>query len=186
MSRSILDLTAAAIGVLLLNLMTACNSDAESTRDIPTVKELDLPRYMGKWYEIARLPHAFERNVTDATAEYTLLADGTVKVVNSGLRRHQPISVTGVARTTQVPGELEVSFFRPFYGPYKIIYLNKDYTLAIVTSSTRDYVWIMARKPVIDSAELAAALDLLHRLNYAVNLLQYPSGMVQKLTRQNP
>ena len=141
---------------------------------------------MGKWYEIARLPHAFERNVTDAMAEYTLLADGTVKVVNSGLRFRKPVSVTGAARTTQVPGELEVSFFRPFYGLYKIIYLNKDYTLAIVTSSTRDYVWILARKPVIDSAELAAALDLLHRLNYAVKLLQYPSGMIQKLTRQNP
>ena len=186
MPTTILKLTATAIALLLLFFLTACNSDAESTRDIPAVKKLDLPRYMGKWYEIARLHHAFERNVTDAMAEYTLLTDGTVKVVNSGLRFRKPVSVTGVACPTAVPGELKVSFFRPFYGLYKIIYLNKDYTLAIVTSSTRDYVWIMARKPVISRAELAEALALLHRWNFEVNLLQYPSGMVLNLTEPHP
>ena len=185
MTGSIRFFTAAAMG-LLINLLAGCSSRAESTKNIPPVKNFDLPRYMGKWYEVARLPHAFEQGVTDACAEYTLLSDGTVKVVNSGVRRGKIVSVAGTARPTGIPGELEVSFFRPFYGLYKIIYLNKDYTLAIVTSSTRDYVWILARKPVIDSAELAAALDLLHRWNYAVNLLQYPSGMVQKLTRRNP
>ena len=178
--------TIAAIGMLLMNFLTSCSSNSKSTSNIPPVKNFDLQRYMGKWYEVARLPHSFERDVTNAQAEYTLQTDGTVKVVNSGLRNHIPTSATAVARTTNTTGELEVSFFRPFYGLYKIIFLNRDYTLAIVTSSTRDYVWILARKPVISRDELTEALALLHRWNFAVNLLQYPSGMVLKLTAPHP
>lgn len=175
-----------AIGVLLVNLLTGCSSNPESTGTVPPVKNFDLQRYMGRWYEIARLPHSFERGITDGEADYTLLPDGTVKVVNSGLRNHIKTSVTAIARTTPVPGELQVSFFRPFYGLYKVIFLNKDYTLAIVTGSTKDYLWILARKPIISRAELAMALDMLKKWNFAVNLLQYPSGMVQELTLPVP
>ena len=174
--------TIAAIGMLLMNFLTSCSSNSKSTSNIPPVKNFDLQRYMGKWYEVARLPHSFERDVTNAQAEYTLQTDGTVTVVNSGVRHNKPVSVTGTARPTFIPGELEVSFFRPFYGLYKIIYLNKDYTLAIVTSSNRNYVWILARTPVISRDELALVLNMLAQWNFAVDLLQYPSGMVQTLT----
>ena len=168
---------------LLLLLSAGCGVSSPSTANIAPVENFQLSRYMGRWYEIARLPHSFEQNTTDAQANYTLLSNGTVQVQNSGLRNGVTASVTGIARPVgnEHTGAMEVSFFRPFYGLYKIIYLDKNYTLAIVTSDTMNYVWILARKPVITQAELAMCLQKLQQWGFAVNLLQYPSGMIKSL-----
>ena len=166
-------------------LFSGCGNFSPTTA-MPPVKNFDLKRYMGKWYEIARLPHNFESNITDAQADYTLLSDGTIEIVNSGLRNGVRTSAHAVARPAQIngtAGELEVSFFYPFYTTYKIIYLNKDYTLAIVTGNSINYVWILARKPVISRSELAMCLEMLKKWGFAVKLLQYPSGMVENLTQ---
>lgn len=164
---------------------SGCANAARSTADIPAVESFQLNRYMGKWYEIARLPHSFEEDVTDAQAVYTLQNNGTVQVLNTGLRNHISVSASGIARTFDNSGRgiMEVSFFRPFYGLYKIIYLDKDYQLAIVTSGTMDYVWILARRPIISRQELYNCLEMLKKWGYAVNLLQYPSGMVEELAK---
>ncbi len=171
--------------VLLAMLSSIGCSNSPSTEHIPAVENFVLARYMGRWYEIARLPHSFEKNITDPKADYSLQDDGTVKVINSGLRNGQLTSVSGTARNIAddpTSGELEVSFFYPFYGLYKIIFLNKNYDLAIVTSSSMDYVWILARQPVITNAELAQCLKMLDQWGFAVKLLQYPSGMIEVMT----
>ena len=152
--------------------------------EIPPVNNFNLARYMGQWYEIARLPHSFEDGVTDAQAIYTLQDDGTVVIENYGIKNKIPTFAHAIARSA-VPGSdlglLEVSFFYPFYTMYKIIYLNKDYTLAIVTGNSMDYLWILARKPTISRQELASCLAMIEKWGYAVKLLQYPTGEIASI-----
>ena len=177
----------AAMLAAVTSLITGCGS-AQSTDNIPAVSDFNLARYMGKWYEIARLPNSFEENITNAEADYVLLPDGTVEIINSGQRYGVTTSAIGLARPLGIghTGALEVTFFRPFYGLYKVIYVNSEYNLAIVTGDTMDYVWILARKPVISAQELAMCLDKLKTWGFAVKLLQYPSGMVENLTISIP
>ena len=153
---------------------------AHDTAGIAAVTGFDAARYMGKWYEIARLPHSFERDVSEPAAEYTLREDGTVRVVNSGLRGGVPTQAAGVARFAGKPdvGELEVSFFRPFYGAYRIIHLEPDYSAAVVTSDSRDYLWILGREKSLPREKLAHYLDWLEQQGFEVKLLQYPWGLV--------
>ena len=177
----------AAIAALCMLLFNGCGNFSP-TNEIPAVKDFNLKRYMGKWYEIARLPHNFEVDVTDAQTEYTLQDDGTVIVENSGIKNHIRTYAHAVARSVtpgSTLGELEVSFFYPFYSMYKIIYLNKDYTLAIVTGNSMDYVWILARKPVISKNELAMCLQMLEKWGYAVKLLQYSTGEIMSILPDN-
>ena len=112
----------------------------------PVQGSLKLKNYLGRWYEIARLPHHFERDIDYVTATYTR-KDKKVIVVNQGRKEGKGVSVQGYARLKDKPhiGELEVSFFRPFYGDYRIIELAPDYSYAVVTSSTKNYFWILAR-----------------------------------------
>ena len=101
-------------------LGSACD---RSSADIPAVTGLDLARYMGEWYEVARLPNNFEKDMTHVTAVYTAEEDGTVHVRNQGFRNGELSSVEGKARPADAAdsGELEVTFFWPFYSPYRII-----------------------------------------------------------------
>lgn len=173
-----------AIPAMLL-LCAGCNS-ARSTADIPPVQNFSLEKYLGTWYEIARLPHSFERDVAQAKAEYVLMPDGKVKVINSGLKNGAPKSVEGVAvmKGAADIGELRVSFFRPFYGDYRIIYLTPDYTVAMVTSSTRDYFWLLARTPEVKLSTLRECLAMAEKWGFAVELLQYPRrGILDRFDR---
>ena len=158
-------------------LCSSCTS-VNSTDHIPPVSNFDLQRYQGVWYEIARLPHSFERDASDVRAEYILLPNQKVRVINRGKRNGQTIAIVGTAtfEEDKNTGLLAVSFFRPFYSTYKIIYLDKDYTLAIVTGDTMDYVWILAREPHISAEKLSMCLRKLDDWGYEVKLLQYPSG----------
>ena len=183
MKKSLFHAAHHSLAALFIFSMAGCGFFSP-TNEIPPVKDFNVQRYMGRWYEIARLPHNFESDVTDAQAVYTLQDDGTIIVENSGMRNHVPTSAHAVARKItpdSTTGELEVSFFYPLYTMYKVIYLNKDYTLAIVTGNSMDYVWILARKPVISQAELAMCLKMLEKWGYAVKLLQYPTGEIEKI-----
>ena len=162
------------IPAFLAALFSGC---AASTSDIPAVKDFELERYLGSWYEIARLPHRFERGLEKVRAEYSLNPDGTVKVVNSGVRDGEARSVTGYAKFKKPDsrtGELRVSFFRPFYGDYRIIGLDDEYRHAVVTGSTRDYLWILSREPTMPEAQLEAIVERLGKLGFAVEKLEYP------------
>ena len=155
--------------------MSACNSE-KSTKSIPPITNFELNRYLGDWYEIARLPHIFEKDMDYVKANYSLNPDGSVKVVNSGLKKGKPKSIVGIAKFNgpENVGNLEVSFFRPFWGDYKIIYLSEDYSLAIVTSSTKNYLWLLSRTPKLDDQNINFFMDKANFWGFDTNKLIFP------------
>ncbi len=167
------------LGLFLLaaGLSGGCRS-AASTAASPAVTPFELDRYLGRWYEIARLPHYFERDMTAVTADYSLRPDGKIRVVNSGVRDGNPHSATAVAVPGGDPetGMLRVSFFRPFYADYRIIHLEPDYSAAIVTSGTTDYLWILARSPQISASQLNDYLNRIRNWGFDVEKLEYPQA----------
>jgi apolipoprotein D and lipocalin family protein len=119
------------------------------------VEDFELARYLGRWYEIARLDHSFERGLSRVTAEYSLREDGGVRVVNRGYseKEQEWKEAEGrgyfVGRTDQ--GHLKVSFFGPFYGSYIVFELDREnYQYALVSGPDRSYLWILARRPELD------------------------------------
>lgn len=128
----------------------------QSTKDIPAVCQVDLERYLGTWYEIARLPHTFENGLDNVTATYSLRSDGKIDILNAGLKNGKKSEAKGLAwiPDKSCTGKLLVSFFRPIKSEYKIIKLDeKNYSYAVVTSSTKNYLWILSRKPKMDEAQ---------------------------------
>ncbi|HEX9063147.1 MAG TPA: lipocalin family protein [Clostridia bacterium] len=124
----------------------------ESTKNIPSVCNVDIKRYAGTWYEIARLPHSFEKGLENVTATYNIQSDGKIEVINSGVKNGKKKVTRGVAwvRNKSCTGELFVSFFWIFKSEYNIIRLDeKNYSFAVVTSSTKNYLWILSRTPKI-------------------------------------
>lgn len=121
---------------------------------IEPVTGFDAARYMGRWYEIARLDHRFERGMTDVTADYALNGDGSVRVVNRGLKNGAWKSVEGTARFRGDPSvaSLAVTFFPGFPGGYHVFELDPDYRWAMISGPNRGYLWILAREPVMDEA----------------------------------
>lgn len=160
------------IPMVVAGLLAGC---AASTADIPAVTGFELERYLGGWYEIARLPHRFERGLDFVRAEYTPAPDGSVRVVNSGIRDGEKRSVVGRAVLKDpAKGELRVSFFRPFYGDYRIIELDPEYRYAVVTGATRDYLWILSREPKMAEPQLAGMLERLGKLGFDTEKLEFP------------
>ncbi|MFW6303122.1 MAG: lipocalin family protein [Candidatus Sumerlaeota bacterium] len=121
---------------------------------VEPVTGFELDRYLGKWYEIARLDHSFERGLSRVSAEYSMRDDGGVKVLNRGYSEEEGEwqEATGKAyfvRGSDV-GYLKVSFFGPFYGSYVIFELDKvNYDYAYVTGPDRSYLWLLARTPTV-------------------------------------
>lgn len=123
--------------------------------NVTPVEPFDLDRYLGKWYEIARLDHSFERGLTKITAHYSLREDGGVKVLNRGYAEKDKEwkEAEGKAYFVQQvdKGFLKVSFFGPFYGAYIIFELDhENYQYALVSGPDKSYLWILARTPQID------------------------------------
>ncbi len=145
---------------LLLLLLCVCGC-RHIPEGVPVVEGLDAQRYLGTWYEIARLENTFERGLTQVSATYSLNEDGSVRVVNRGFdpRQKRWKQVVGKARFVAGPdrGALKVSFFGPFYGGYNILDVDKDdYSYALVCGNTRSYLWILARQPVLAAPVLDA------------------------------
>jgi apolipoprotein D and lipocalin family protein len=124
---------------------------------VTPVSGFDVDRYLGKWYEIARLDHSFERGLDKITAQYSLKPGGGLRVVNRGfdVASGQWREAEGRAYFIDDPqtGRLKVSFFGPFYGSYNVIRLDhKDYQYALVCGPDTSYLWILARSPDLDKA----------------------------------
>ena len=122
---------------------------------VVAVKGFELDRYLGTWYEIARLDHSFERGLDNITAEYSLRDDGGVKVINRGFSREDDDWQQAEGKAYFVgnadEGHLKVSFFGPFYGSYVIFELDKtDYQYAFVSGPDTSYLWLLARQPEVD------------------------------------
>jgi apolipoprotein D and lipocalin family protein len=116
----------------------------------PAVCDLELGRYLGTWYEIARMPQAFENGLDNVTATYSLMEDGRIRVVNAGTREGKRQEARAVAWVpdSSCTGELFVSFFRPFRSRYRVILLDKEkYSYAVVAGGSVNYFWILSREP---------------------------------------
>jgi len=129
------------------------------TQPLATVPELDLTRYTGKWYEIARLPNRFEDGLKCITAEYGIRDDGKVSVTNRGVNESDPADInesTGYAKVpdSKVPGVLKVTFFWPFFGDYYVIDLDPAYQWSLVGSPDRDYLWILSRSETLEQSTI--------------------------------
>ena len=134
--------------------------------DNAPVATLDLNRYLGEWYEIARFDHSFERGVEQAKANYTQNADGTIKVVNSGIKNGKAKTAIGKGKTTDTPGLLRVSFFGPFYADYRVMLIDKDYSHALVGSGSADYLWILSRTSGLSETAKSELLAEAQRRGY--------------------
>ncbi len=161
------------IYLLLCLLLGSCT---QMPAGIEPVQDFNLNRYLGKWYEIARLDHSFERGLTQVTADYSLREDGTVKVVNSGYSeaKKEWKSVEGKARfvRTAEEGYLKVSFFGPFYGAYVVFELDhKEYSYSLVCGPDRDYFWLLARQPVLPEALQSMLVAKAKALGFATEKL---------------
>jgi len=139
------------VGMLCLALVS-CTGIPDG---VEPVTGFDQSRYLGTWYEIARLDHSFERGLSDVTATYDLNPDGSIKVLNRGFNAEEGAwrEAKGVARFmgSSDIAHLKVSFFGPFYGSYIVFELGEDYDYAFVSGFNRDYLWLLAREPQITS-----------------------------------
>jgi lipocalin len=138
---------------ILMFLNGGCQTENKSKMNTATVNELDLNRYLGTWYEIARFDHRFERGLVGATATYSMRDDGKIKVVNQGRKNvlDGKLSIAeGKAKLTDEPGKLKVSFFWIFYADYFVLELDKEYQWALIGSSSAKYLWILSRTPKLD------------------------------------
>ncbi len=154
-----------------LMLLAGCGAVKQPA--IPAVAGFDVHRYLGKWYEIARLPNYFEKDLQHVTAEYSLLPDGRLRVVNSGIKNGKVSRISGIARFAGPAdvGDLQVSFFRPFYGAYRIIRLTPDYSVACVMGNNTSLAWILARTPVPPTEEIQQAVNFLQKNGFPVEKL---------------
>ena len=137
--------------LLPLILLASCTGLPEG---VTPVDQFELDRYLGTWHEIARLDHSFERGLERVRAEYSMLEDGGVRVLNSGFdtASGKRSAAEGRAYFVGAPdiGHLKVSFFGPFFGSYAIFELDEDYQYAFVSGHTHDYLWLLARSPEVD------------------------------------
>jgi len=149
-------------------LATACVGIPENLKPVDA---FEADRYLGTWYEIARLDHAFERGLTRVTATYSFRADGGLKVVNRGWSARDQAwkTATGKAFFVQGParGYLKVSFFGPFYGSYVIFGLDKaGYQYALVAGPDKSYLWLLSRTPAMDPARQRELITLAQSLGF--------------------
>ena len=161
--------------IALLFFINACNGQNKMI-DKTVVKDLNIERYLGKWYEISRYDHSFERGLVGVTASYSYREDGKIKVVNSGYKKTlngQKSEAIGKAKIpdSNIPSKLKVSFFWFFYGDYFVLELDKNYQWAVIGSSSDNYLWILSRTPQIEKSLYNELLSKITNRGYDVNKL---------------
>lgn len=142
----------AGIGVIAGSFLFL-NACATIPKGVTAVSPFDAKKYLGKWYEIARLDFKFEKNLNNTTAEYSLNDDGSIKVVNSGYDyvKKEWKQAVGNAKFVESPdvAKLKVSFFGPFYAGYNVVALDKEYKYALIIGKNARYMWILSRETSI-------------------------------------
>lgn len=145
-----LGLSALALAVISLSAFRKIPKGVEA------VKNFDQKRYLGTWYEIARMDYKWERGLDQVSATYSLNDNGTIKVDNKGYDTNRGVwkQSIGKAKPAAAPdeGRLKVSFFGPFYAGYNVVALDKDYTYALVIGGSTDYMWILSREKTIPAS----------------------------------
>jgi apolipoprotein D and lipocalin family protein len=156
---------------------------ADSNAALQTVAHVDLTRYLGRWYEIARYPMRFEKDcASDVTATYSQLSNGKIEVLNECRKADGQVKRSkGTARVVDktTNAKLKVTFFWPFSGNYWIIDLAPDYSYAVVGEPDRKYLWILSRSPQLTESVYGQIVTRVHELGYDPSLLM-------KTTRGTP
>lgn len=161
-------------GIAVALTLVACKSPTPP-KGVKPVSDFNASRYLGKWYEIARLENRFEKGMEQVTATYGLRSDGGITVLNRG---YDPIKnrwkeSEGKAYFTGAPttAALKVSFFGPFYGGYNVIKLDMDYQHALVSGPNRDYLWILSRSTTLPETVKQDFLATARELGFPVQQL---------------
>ncbi len=156
-------------------LLSGCLGMPESVKP---VSDFELNNYLGKWYEVARLDHWFERGLSQVTAEYSPRSDGGVAVVNRGYSAAENDwkEATGKAYFVNSPtdGYLKVSFFDPFYGSYVVFELDREnYSYAFVSGPNTDYLWLLSRTPSVAPDVMEKFIRMARERGFDTNRLTY-------------
>lgn len=134
------------------------------------VKQFEKEKYLGKWYEIARLDFKFEKDLINTTAEYSIKKNGTIKVDNKGYNIKKEKWTQAIGKAKFVGSEsianLKVSFFGPFYGGYNILAIDSEYKYALVAGSNLNYLWILSRDKTIPKDVKKIYLDVAKEIGY--------------------
>ncbi|WP_414683831.1 lipocalin family protein [Methylophilus sp.] len=169
-------------GLFILINLSGCSEPMPPQASQTIVRSFDPAQYLGTWYEIARLDNRFEKGLEQVTANYSLQADGAIKVVNRGFDPQKgdwseavgkakfvdPVNADG-SRT----GRLKVSFFGPFYGDYNILIVDKPYYNYALVSSGKDYLWILSRTPQLTYPIKQHLIATAKELGFATNKLLF-------------
>ena len=144
--------------------------------DKTTVKNLELNRYLGTWYEIARFPHSFEKGLVGVTATYSLRPDGKIKVLNQGRKESLDGELSSAEGKAKIPdptkpAKLKVAFFWIFYAEYNVLELDENYQYALIGSSSDKYLWILSRSPQMDEALYQSLIEKARQRGYDVSKL---------------
>jgi len=158
----------------LLSIISGCSSST-----IPpgakAIENLDKTKYLGKWYEIARLDFYFEKGLNNTSAFYALNEDGSIKVVNRGFdpAKNKWKESVGKAKFVgkETKGMLKVSFFGPFYGGYNILSLDGEYQYALVAGEELSYLWILSRTKSIPDSIKSKYINIAQKIGYKTNEL---------------
>lgn len=163
-------------------IVTLLSCSGANVVDNSTVKDFDLQKYLGTWYEQARYDHSFERGLTHCTAQYSLRPDGKVRVLNRGIKDGKAHESEGKAKLTKTPGLLRVSFWGPFYSDYRVLMLGPNYSYALVGSSSDKYLWILSRTPLLPEDTILKILNEATRRGYDVSKLIWVNQQKAKYT----
>ncbi len=152
------------LSILLSFLFLGCS---QAHPPLKTVERVEIEKYLGVWYEIARYEHFFEKGCSDVNATYSLRDDGEIDVLNSCTKEGEITTAKGVAYATdESNSKLKVSFFRPFYGDYQILMLGKNYEYAVIGEPSREYFWILSRSKKLDEQSTQKILSTMPSLGY--------------------
>jgi apolipoprotein D and lipocalin family protein len=165
---------------LLAFLAFVLSSCTGIPKGVSPVQGFEPSRYLGTWYEVARLDHSFEKGLDRTSAVYTQRDDGGIDVVNRGYdpAKGKWKEARGRAYFMEDPsvGRLKVSFFRPFYGAYNIIMLDREeYSWSLVCGPSRDYLWILSRTPAMDRHVLDVVVEHARSAGFPVSSLIFPA-----------
>jgi len=159
-------------------IMASCGLSDEEIETMNIEQNVDLQRYAGKWYEIARFPHSFEKNLVGVTATYTIRPDGKINVLNEGFKntldgKYKKATATAKVPDPGNPGRMKVFFFWPFGADYLILELDKEnYQYALVGSSSDNFLWILSRNPQMDDSTYKMLVKKAEDRGYQVNRLE--------------
>lgn len=178
MQKKKILLTAGAVGIGSLAYLALQRK--EKNNDVTVVTPFDINRYLGRWYEIARLDSRFEKYLSNTTAHYSLNKNNSVKVVNQGWNyiKEEWETAEGKAKPRiKNTGALKVSFWGPFYSEYNVVEILNDYQYALVFGKDTDYMWILSREKSIPDTVKQFFLLKAESFGYNTDKLVWPEHL---------